>query len=142
MIYGLGMVDLGMTMDFAQLVVDNEIAKMVRRVLCGIPVCDETMATDLIRSVGAGGHFLMEDHTVKYMRTLQSSTTLFDRQPYSDWCARGKKDLATRALEETKRILHTHKPQPLDKDIAHKLRQIILETAEANGVKADMLPAL
>ncbi len=135
MIYGLGMVDLGMTMDFAQLVVDNEIAKMIRRVICGIPVSDETMATDLIRSVGAGGHFLMEDHTVKYMGQIQSVTTLFDRQPYAQWYSKGKKDLAQRALEETKRILSVHKPKPLDKNISQKLHDIIAETAQEHGIE-------
>lgn len=136
MIYGLGMVDLGMTMDFAQLVADNEIAKMVRKVIYGIPVSDETMATDLIRSVGAGGHFLMEDHTVKYMRELQSFTNLFDRMPYADWEMKGKTDLAGRALDKAKNIVKTHKPKPLKSEVASKLKDIINEAAEHFGIEA------
>jgi trimethylamine--corrinoid protein Co-methyltransferase len=49
MIYGLGMIDLGMTLDFSQLVVDNEIAKMTRRILEGIPVSSDTLAVEVIR---------------------------------------------------------------------------------------------
>ena len=33
MIYGLGMVELGMTMDFGLLVADNEFVRMIRRML-------------------------------------------------------------------------------------------------------------
>lgn len=135
MIYGLGMIDLGMKLDYAQLVVDNEIARMVRRVLHGIPVCDDTMAVDLILSVGAGGHFLAEEHTVANMRHEQSRTRLFDRNTYGAWAAAGKKDLATRALEETRRILATHTPTPLSPKVSERLRGIVLDAAEAWGIK-------
>ena len=37
-IYGAGMVESGVTFDLGQLVVDDEIARMIRHVLEGIPV--------------------------------------------------------------------------------------------------------
>lgn len=137
MIYGLGMIDLGMTLDYAQLVVDNEIARMVRKVLGGIPVCDETMAVDVIRSVGAGGHFLSAKHTRNHMKTEQSHAVLLDRTPYSKWDAAGRTDLAERALMETQRILETHKPTPLAPEIISGLRRIILSAAEEWNVKIE-----
>jgi len=133
MIYGLGMIDLGMTLDYAQLVVDNELARMVRKVLEGIPVCDETMAVDVIRSVGAGGHFLSAQHTRKHMRAAQSHAILLDRSSYSKWDAAGRSELAQRALEETKRILETHKPTPLDQAVSDHLRRIVLDAADEWG---------
>jgi len=136
MIYGLGMIDLGMTLDFAQLVVDNEIAKMTRRILGGIPVTDDTLAVDLIRTVGAGGHFLTEPHTLKNMRTLQAQTKLFDRQPYGQWALAGKRELAGRAGDEARKILENHKPVELPKDVRDKLRSIVLAAADEFGVKA------
>ncbi len=136
MIYGLGMIDLGMTLDFAQLVVDNEIAKMVRKVIGGIPVTDETLAVDVIRKVGAGGHFLMEDHTMKHMRTAQSQSKLFDRTARQSWAARGSKDLATRAVEETRHILEHHKPTPLPPGVGNKLREIIADAEKEWGVSS------
>ena len=137
MIYGLGMIDLGMTLDYAQLVVDNEIARMVRRVLQGIPVSDETMAVDLIRSVGAGGHFLSAQHTRNHMKTVQSNSILFDRSTYSRWDASGRQDLAERALAETRRILETHKPKPLSQQVTEGLRKIVLDAADEWGVTLD-----
>ena len=134
MIYGLGMIDLGMTLDFAQLVVDNEIAKMTRRILGGIPVSDDTLAVDLIRSVGAGGHFLTEPHTLKNMKTLQAQTRLFDRQPYAQWELAGKRELAQRAGDEARKILKNHKPVEIAKETRDKLRGIVQQAADEFGV--------
>ncbi len=134
MIYGLGMIDLGMTLDFAQLVIDNDIAKMVRRVLHGIPVSDTTMATDLIRQVGAGGHFLMEDHTLEHMRAVQSKPNFFDRSPYGQWEQAGKRNIADIAIEESQRILATHKVEPLPKGVGDKLHDIVMGVAESEGI--------
>ena len=44
MVYGLGMLEMGVTLDFGQLVMDNEFAGMIKHVLNGIPVNDETLA--------------------------------------------------------------------------------------------------
>ena len=134
MIYGLGMIDLGMTLDPAQLVIDNDIAKMVRRVLRGIPVSDLTMATDVIRSVGAGGHFLMERHTVENMRSNQSKPSIFDRTPYANWERAGKRNIADIAIEESRRILKTHKAPPLPKETGDKLHDIVLGVADSHGI--------
>lgn len=125
MIYGLGMIDLGMTLDFSQIVIDNEIAKMVRKIIKGIPVNDETMATDVIRKVGCGGHFLQEEHTVQHMRSEQTYTNLFDRTPYGQWHSNGAKDLTTRAKEKMFNIITSHKPDILPKETLEKLDAII-----------------
>ena len=47
-IYGLGMLELGITFDFAQLVIDDEIAMMIKHVVKGIDVDDYYMAVDVI----------------------------------------------------------------------------------------------
>lgn len=133
MIYGLGMIDMGMTLDFSKLVIDNEIAKMVRRVMYGIPVNDNTVAVDLIRSVGAGNHFLEEDHTLENFRT-NAIPTLFDRKAYHAWAKNGKKDIAEVAIAEARRIVETHKPPRLPKEVQDKLRSIVLGVADDAGI--------
>lgn len=52
MIYGPGMLDAGMTLNYSQLVVDNEMIKMIKHAVQGIPVNDYTIAADVIREVG------------------------------------------------------------------------------------------
>ena len=43
-IYGLGMLEMGITFDLAQLVWDHEIAEMILHSLKGVPVNDTTLA--------------------------------------------------------------------------------------------------
>ena len=59
-----GLMEEDLTVSYEKLVVDNEILGMCQRVLRGINVTDETLATDLIIEKGPGAHFMAEDHTV------------------------------------------------------------------------------
>jgi trimethylamine--corrinoid protein Co-methyltransferase len=95
-IYGAGMIESGVTFDLGQLVMDNEIARMIKFAVGGIPVTDETMAIDDIAKVGAFGDFLSLDATLKHMREL-SQPTVLDRRVREDWESRGATDLASRS---------------------------------------------
>ncbi len=58
MIYGLGMLGLGITFDYSKLVMDNEFAGMILHALKGIEVDEESLALAAIREVGPGGEFV------------------------------------------------------------------------------------
>jgi len=124
---------MGLTMSFGQLVMDNEFIAMTRKVLEGIPVNDETLAVDVIKSVGARGHFLAEEHTIKHMRKL-SQTKIMDRRMRQFWTEKGSKDLATTCDERAREILETHKPDPLPDHVHKKLLSIIKEREEELGI--------
>lgn len=134
MIYGGGMLEMGLTMSFGQLVMDSEFIAMTRKVLERIPVNDETLAVDVIKSVGARGHFLAEEHTVKHMRKL-SETKLMDRRMRQFWEERGAKDLATKCDERAREILETHKPTPLPDNVHKTLLSIIKEREKELGLE-------
>ncbi len=126
LIYGLGMIEMGMTIDFGQLVMDNEFAKMIKYLLNGIPVNDETLAVDVIREIGIGKNFLSHDATFKHMRS-QSQPKLIDRRMREEWEASGSTDISERATVEARRILETHKPDPLPDDVLATIRSIVEE---------------
>ncbi len=129
LIYGLGMIEMGMTIDYGQLVMDNEFARMIKHTLQGIPVNDETLAVDVIREVGIGKDFLSHETTFNHMRS-QSQPELIDRRTREDWVADGSKSLHQRALEKAKHILETHVPDPLSQEAITTIRSIV-EDAEA-----------
>lgn len=129
LIYGLGMLDLGVTFSYTQLVIDAEIARMVQRVIQGVDVNDSTLAVDVIKEVGPGKDFLIQKHTMDYMKTEQSRAKVFDRRMRNSWEAEGSKDTATRAAEKAREILATHKPEPLEASVKNELRRIV-ESAE------------
>lgn len=130
LIYGMGMLELGVTFSFAQLLIDDEIANMVKRVVQGITVNDETLAVDVIKHVGAGKDFLGQRHTRDFMAKEQSKPKLIDRRMRGAWMSRGGKSMAERANEKAIEVLENHKPTPLPDEVKKKFREII-ERAEA-----------
>jgi trimethylamine--corrinoid protein Co-methyltransferase len=123
------MIEMGMTIDFGQMVMDNEFARMIKYVVQGIPVNDETLAVDVIHEIGVGKDFLSHENTYKHMRS-QSQPKLIDRRTREDWEAAGKTDMYERAMEEVRYILENHKPDPLPDGAAETIR-LIVEEAEA-----------
>jgi trimethylamine--corrinoid protein Co-methyltransferase len=133
LIYGLGMIEMGMTIDYGQLVMDNEFARMIKHVVRGITVNDKALAVDVIHEIGVGKNFLSHDHTFKHMRS-QSQPKLIDRRTREDWEAGGRSDLYQRALEEARYILENHKPDPLPEDVLATIRSIVEEAEAELGV--------
>jgi trimethylamine--corrinoid protein Co-methyltransferase len=130
LIYGAGMLDSGLIFSYAQLVIDNDIFKMIRKVMQGMLVDDENLAVDIIKSVGPGGDFLMQEHTMKYMRTLPSAPNLIERNNRENWLAAGGKRHAERAAEMAADILESHQPLPLSNADKKALRDIVEESEE------------
>jgi len=88
MIYGLGMLESGLTFDFGQLVLDSEFAHMIKHTIKGMPVNDETLAVEVIREIGPFGNFLCHQHTLQHMRA-QSQPELINRSMRESWEQKG-----------------------------------------------------
>jgi trimethylamine--corrinoid protein Co-methyltransferase len=134
LIYGLGMIEMGMTIDFGQLVMDNEFARMIKHAVQGIPVTDETLAVDAIREIGVGKDFLSHESTYRHMRS-QSQPKLIDRNMREDWTAAGSTDMYQRSLEQAKFILENHQPDPLPDGAAETIRSLVEEAEAELGVR-------
>jgi len=126
LIYGLGMIESGQTLDYGQLVMDNEFAQMIKQVLAGIRVDDTTLAVDVIHEIGPFGDFLSCEDTYRHMRG-QSMSRLIDRRVREDWSADGGTDIYERACEEARHVLATHRPQPLPESVVAEMRGIVAE---------------
>jgi trimethylamine--corrinoid protein Co-methyltransferase len=133
------MLEMGITFDFGQLVMDNDFAGMIKNVVHGIPVNDQTLSTDIIHEVGPSKDFLSHEDTFLHMKTM-SRPKLIDRSRRDDWQSKGSLDLYNKASEEARRILKTHKPPQLPEPIVSSLRSIIRETEEELGVSSAAEP--
>jgi trimethylamine--corrinoid protein Co-methyltransferase len=123
MLLGCGLLHGSKILSYEQIVMDCEIFSIIRKMTEGITVDDETMAIDVIRSVGTGGHYLAQNHTRKHMRDLWMPH-LMDRRPYEKWLAdpTGARQLAhKKALN----LIQTHHPEPLDKGLVKELSRLI-----------------
>ena len=100
-----GMLDSGNAISFEQYVMDNELIGMIRRLLTGIEVSPETMAMDCIASVGPGGNYVLEDHTVDHMLDEYFYPDHCIRMPYDVWTREGEPTFVSRTRERAARIL-------------------------------------
>lgn len=128
------MLEMGITFDLAQLVLDNEVAGMIKRAVCGIEVNDETLSVDTIREVGPFKDYLIHPSTYKHMR-ITSSPKLMDRRMRPKWEAAGGKDAYERACEEVRHILETYEPPAIADDRLKAVRDIVDGAEEEMGIR-------
>ena len=84
---------------------------MIKYVVRGIPVNDETLSVGVIKEIGPFKDFLSHKNTFQNMR-IQSQPKLIDRRVRADWEAAGSPSLYDRAMAEARRLLETHHPHP------------------------------
>jgi len=115
--HAAGMLEDMSTIAYEQFVIDNEVLGMAMRAVRGIEVNEDTLALDVIDQVGPGGHYLLEDHTLAFMRSEHIfPSEVFDRQGRDDWAKDGSQSAWQRAKDIARQILVEHKPEPIDPD--------------------------
>ncbi len=114
-----------MTFSFGQLVIDDEIAAMVKRIVRGVSLDDELMGVDLIKKVGIGNNFLTQRHTLNNIEAEQVQATIIDRRMRGAWEKMGSKSLIQTANEKATDLLNTHEPEPLDEGLIEELKRIV-----------------
>lgn len=123
--YALGGMDFSNTLCYEKILTDHELLGMIERLTRGVEVNGDTLAIDVIDSVGPGGHFLANKHTRNYHEREHFIPRLLDTQSYYSWVAGGSKGVKEKATEEVKRILKEHQAAPLDKDLERRLEQYV-----------------
>jgi trimethylamine:corrinoid methyltransferase-like protein len=123
MLLGAGLLHGSRIWSYAQMMLDCEIFSIVHKVMQGIVIDDENLALDVIRSVGPGGNFLSQKHTLKHMREI-FIPQFMDRRPYNVWEEKHD-DGRDWALEKARKILNTHQPESLDPKVSSELNRII-----------------
>lgn len=133
-ISGAGVMEQGLTFDYAKLLMDTEMARTLSKVVSGIETTPESLALEAIHQVGPAGEFLTHRHTFVNMRS-QSTTINFDRKKRQAWLEAGGKDLAEKAYDEARSILKNHKPLPLVPGATEKMADIIDQYEKELGIK-------
>ena len=114
-----------MATNFEQLVIDNEIADMVNKMMRGFKVDANSMALDLIHTVGHGNHYLDQSHTMDHFMQEHYMSPLFSRQYQLEWPASEEETLLGRTREKVRQILGQHRPPELDRTVQARIQDII-----------------
>jgi trimethylamine--corrinoid protein Co-methyltransferase len=120
--HAFGMVTNMSAASLEQAVMDDEVVGMAMRVLRGIEVTEDSLAMDVIHRVGPGGHYLMDAHTVQFMRSELFPPPLADRENRAMWEEAGKKDTRVRAVARVGRLLQEHQPPGLPSKVDEAVR--------------------
>jgi len=126
-IIDVGLIGADQCTSFEQLVIDNEWVDYLNHIFRGFQVNDETIALDLIKKVGIGGNFVMEDHTLDHMRDSYWDSSLFTSDTWETWMAKGKDDVFERAHEKVVSIFAEHyPPKPvIDSDKVARIDELV-----------------
>ncbi len=135
LIHDVGFMESAMTGSQELLVLSDEIIGMVKRIVRGIRVDEETLALDIIHKVGPGGNFLGEDHTLKHFKKEVWYPRLLDRKMYPDWVAAGSLTLGQRVNQRTKELLESYVPEPLPGEVLEKLKEVLVRAEEREKTK-------
>ena len=104
-----GMLDFALSASYEQMVIDNEIAGQVLRLVKGFKVDNESLAVEIIKETRHGGNYLRHEHTLKHFREELWIPALADRSNRTTWELNGAKDIKKRAKEKVEEILSSHK---------------------------------
>jgi trimethylamine--corrinoid protein Co-methyltransferase len=122
----LGLMEADLTVSYEKLVLDNEILGMCQRVLRGIDVDDEALATQLIIEKGPGNDFLAEEHTVHHMREEFFVPRLANRRKREH--PDSSNDAVTRATQFVQEVRarpqESRLPQPVRDQVFAKFAEI------------------
>lgn len=132
---GVGSAESGMVGAHEIAVLDNEMIGMMKHIIEGVDVNDETLAFDLMKNVIENDQmFLSEKHTIKHMRL----GAIWMSQIVNQSRARdggSNEGILADAKARAREILNTHKPIPLSEAVQAELDDI-LNRASRNLIHA------
>jgi trimethylamine---corrinoid protein Co-methyltransferase len=134
LIVNCGMFATGMTFSHEQLVMDDEITALCRRIARGIDASPESIAADVVKQIGPrGGSYLMAEHTLDRLRTPEHHLPrVAVRGPWTSWQAGGSKD-TTELARERVHALAARPEAPIDDARLRALDEIVERFGAANG---------
>ncbi|MFP4055484.1 MAG: trimethylamine methyltransferase family protein [Candidatus Brocadiia bacterium] len=125
--HAAGMLESLLTINYEQLVIDNEILGMALRAVRGIEVDEDTLAYDVIEEMAPQGNYLASEHTVRFVRTEYLEPMLADRSDRETWESLGMEGINEKARERVRDILSNGPSaaprEPLPQDLDREIRK-------------------
>jgi trimethylamine--corrinoid protein Co-methyltransferase len=142
MISGSGMLDFLLCHSAEKLVIDAEGVAMAQRMLQGMKIHTETLATGFYEGVNfKGGDFLKQRITMQLFQKEQNMpSAIIDRDSMRGWKAGGSLDTFDRAKIRVNQLLASYRRPELDPAQVSQLHAFVLNLAKQAG--AESLPLI
>ena len=125
LLVGVGVLDDNNTMSMNQMVIEAEMARMVKRVRRGVTVNADSLMIHLIEKAGPGQHFLGFKETLEGLKRGEVFFPGFSyRNTYDKYFEDGRNEIAE-ARAEVERLLVLPDPDPLPPEVDRELRRIV-----------------
>jgi len=127
-ISGPGVLDFCTIISMEKLMIDNDICGMVKRLGKGVAFTEETVAEELISSLGPGGDFLSTEHTFHWFKKEPYlPSAVIERSNRDVWEAMGAKTTLVRARERVEEMLKKGTPNLLAPEKAGEVDRVMKE---------------
>ncbi len=137
MISGSGMLDSLVCQSAEKLVTDAEGVAMAKRMVQGMKIHTETLATQFYEGVNfKGGDFLKQRITMQlFQKEQHMPSKVIDRDSMRGWRESGSMDTFTRAKIRVDEILASYRRPELDPVKENELHAFVLDLAKKAGVE-------
>ncbi len=125
-ISGFGSFGSGFISSFEDLVFDDEVFAMTRRMNQGVKIDPEHLAVEVIAEAMNGKEYYLSPHTLRHLRTgelFRPKVGLYDLP--NKWEETGSRDMTERCRERVNRILEQHEAHPLPEEVEKEFKTII-----------------
>lgn len=139
MISGAGMLDSLLCQSAEKLVIDAEGIAMAKRMIAGMKIHTETLATGFYDSEinFKGGDFLKQKITMQLFKKEQHlPSSVIDRDSIRGWKETGRLDTLGRAKLRVKELLASFTPPTLDPAKVERLHAFVLDLAHQAGMES------
>lgn len=125
LMHGAGILESYLTMSYEQLMLDLDQIAMVRSLVGGIDVSENSLALSTVHQVGPGGMYLDSAHTLEHYRDAFFKPRIGIRQSFEQWQADGSRDALARARRQCGRMLEEYREPALESSRRGELDRFI-----------------
>ena len=127
-----GLLETSTLLCFEQLLIHHEIMGNWKIQVLAQDTSPESLAVEVLREVGPGGHFLAQRHTAQHMREFGSYRFAVSDAETIDAPAQREAPARQRARDEARRRIQSHDVEPLPE----ALESALLEIAQMDAPRA------
>lgn len=126
---GAGQFEVAKTISPVQLIIDNDIFAMTKKMLGGLEVNDDTLAWNEIMGLTGHESFVDMDHTFEHFRDSLRLKT-FNRDSRPNWIKAGSKDMLARAREVFTAIMDSYEPIAVPSEVLGEMDKVVKQANE------------